>query len=396
MVKSMNISTYTNVGTEYNYSLGNPPKKLAAWSDYRKKTMAAGDHGHYGYPKFDTGKDVGGSFILQGAHFIHNPVNVGRIHRGGFDRWYYDGTLYANPAAVFSATPNTSAGSFGATAYARMKPTEPSFESLNAFYELKDLPGMLRQRLSNNGLKNIGNYYLALKFGWEPLLRDIISMVSLQRDAQAKLAQLLRDNGRPVRRRITLLNTQSEPSIVDGIDTNAFQPGFVSQYYAQDPRSVVKRYDTDEVWASARFRYWLPPGPRDIQWSKNMLARLYGLRPTPSVVYNAIPWSWLVDWFSNLGDVISNLDSGVADHLAADYCYVMRKTTHVVNKDSVGWFKTGWQSGSPIKQVSASVRQEYFSKSRSVGSPFGFGLKESDLSTTQLTILGALGLSRLP
>lgn len=121
--------------------------------------------------------------------------------------------------------------------------------------------------------------------------------------------------------------------------------------------------------------------------------RLYGLRPSPSVVYNAVPWSWLVDWFTNLGHVIENVEPGVADRLAADYFYVMRKRSRVKTREASGTFYRS-PDGSPVSihvsQVAASV-----SKTRISGSPFGFDVKQEDLNGTQLAILGALGLSRI-
>jgi hypothetical protein len=105
-----------------------------------------------------------------------------------------------------------------------------------------------------------------------------------------------------------------------------------------------------------------------------------------------IPWSWLVDWFSNAGYVINNLDAGVADRLAADWFYMMRKKEHVVETQlSIPLY--GPDRNPVVLQGTAT--QKSFSKVRLRGSPFGFGLSEDSLSPMQLSILGALGMSRL-
>jgi hypothetical protein len=125
-----------------------------------------------------------------------------------------------------------------------------------------------------------------------------------------------------------------------------------------------------------------------------MIATIFGLNPTPSAVYKAIPWTWLVDWFSNIGDVIANLDGGVADRLAADYMYLMNKITFQMARTSYGNYYSGvsWGSSTPF---SAECFQGAVSKRRMRASQFGFGVKENELSLTQWSILGALGLSRL-
>jgi hypothetical protein len=124
-----------------------------------------------------------------------------------------------------------------------------------------------------------------------------------------------------------------------------------------------------------------------------MMARIYGLRPSPAVVYNAIPWTWLIDWFSNLGDIIDNLDAGVADRLAADYLYVMRETTYRRERNVRGALYSSFD----LKQYQYNLTSTAIMsvKTRIKGSPFGFGVNPNSLTDHQIAILGALGLSHL-
>lgn len=274
-----------------------------------------------------------------------------------------------------------------------MKPTKPSFEALNAIHELRELPGMLRQRFHKNNLKNIGSYWLALQFGWKPLLNDCIKLVNLQQSMQQRLNWLLRNNGKPVRRRIQIASS-SDSTMVSYPSVSGYvqSPGFVSRFYSGARGYNEKTTLTDRVWASARFRYWLPKGPRDIDYKRRLIAELYGFAPRPSVIYNAMPWTWLLDWFTSAGDVVSNLDAGVADRLAADYFYVMREKHARSERHSFcGYYPPG---GGRIV-ISTFASKDRFLKTRLKGNPFGFNTNENDLSGMQLSILGALGLSRL-
>jgi len=123
-----------------------------------------------------------------------------------------------------------------------------------------------------------------------------------------------------------------------------------------------------------------------------MKAALYGYQPTPSAVWNALPWAWLVDWTSNAGDIISNLDAGVADKCAADYFYIMRETGAICTKFAKGQFL---MKGAQLTTLDATSVTRAYSKTRSVGDPFGFSTNPNGLNATQLSILGALGLSKL-
>jgi hypothetical protein len=379
--------------TQYD-PFGNPTP-IFLDKEYTDQILVYGS-GHYGYPDFPPNRNIGGPFRLYGVKHRWGWTNSEDLYSTTHLRYNGSlrGTVSAFPMWDITGTPNSSIDGSGlaAAAYNRMKPAQPSFQALNAIYELRELPEMLRARFLSQGLKSIPNYWLALQFGWKPLLNDIRNFIKTHMNAQKRLKQLLRDNGKPVQRRITMVDEIYNQATADGTNYGAFLPLLVTQFYSGVPRYRATNYSRNRVWASARFRYWLPPGPRDISWTRNMMARIYGLNPAPSVVYNAIPWSWLVDWFTSLGDLIENLEPGVADRLAADYFYVMRSQEQVRTTYNTGTFRH--QDGSKV-ELSAYAESKAFIKDRTVGNPFGFTLPQLPLSGMQLSILGALGLSRL-
>jgi hypothetical protein len=348
--------------------------------------------GHYGYPDFPPNSNVGGAFFLRKAFSQCEGADVGTVcGQGAYSKHKYTGKVYSEwvgggtPGAYWP--PNTDGSAWGAKAYERMKPTKPVFQGSNAIWEFREVPGQLKQRLSNSGLKNVGNYWLALEFGWKPLLNDIVNMLSFHADAQKRLDWLLRHNGKPVRRRVSLVDDTSDPVTTSNI-YGSTQPGFVNQFYLETPTWRRTETISDKIWGSARFRYWLPEGPRNV----DMDARLYGLYLSPQFCWNALPWTWLADWFTNAGSVLQNLDVGVADRLANDYFYVMR--TKVYTLQHTNNIKLQRPDGSPVPISVTSLQQSAIS-TRLAGDPFGFGTNPQSLNSTQLSILGALGLSRL-
>jgi hypothetical protein len=292
----------------------------------------------------------------------------------------------AGTEAVFNSTP------WGALAYNRMKPTKPSFQVLNFLAEMRDLPHVLKQRFHFNNLKELGNFHLAAQFGWLSLLRDTQKFVQTQSVLQKRLLWLLKHNGKPVRRKVILSEINSDPVISSGQAYGVLQPVLVTQYYARQPTWQLKTWTSSKIWASAQFRYWLPDGPRNIEWTKKMMYRIFGFQPSPSVVYNAMPWTRLIDYFANLGDLIENLEPGVADRLAADYYYLMAETSTNKVQDSVGYFVD--PEGNPFT-ASATATVTRFRKTRVQGDPFGMNTAQNSLSGMQLSILGALGIARL-
>lgn len=348
--------------------------------------------GHYGYPRFPKNRDIGGTFITQGTRIINGYQDVGEIYRGGVNDQSYTGQVYAYTlSSALPSPPTTDGYARGAEAYKRMKPTKPLFNIDNYFYELKDMPGLILDQMKSRHIHTVSNFHLAVQFGWLPLLSDIRSLVKTQQGMAKRIRWLLEHNGKPVRKKVILTETESDPIVSTGSSISMLQPVFVSQYYKGTPKYTTVTTTGERYWATAQFRYWLPPGPRDIDWTRRMIMYLYGSTPTPSVIYNMIPWTWLADYFANIGDLIENLDTGVADRLAADRFYVMREhwSRLVVNVDA----NFVRRNGEPVHVTSVSQRDAFF-KSRIKGNPFGLQAN-LDLSPTQLSILGALGLSRL-
>jgi hypothetical protein len=374
----------------YNY----PPSVCR--SGYTSRELVWGGEGHYGYPNFPSNRDVGGSFMVVYQDFKPGSFDVGTIQGGTvYAEHRYTGSLYANTAIAPPLPSQVDGSLWGAKAYSRMKPDKPLMNGLTSLLELRDLPGQLQQRFHAKGLHEIGDYYLAEKFGWVPLLQDIYTLLNGQQKAEQMLQQFVKDEGKPVRRKI-ILDAQMSSPVVTNYGNDVFyhgDPAFVSYFYKKTGKTQVRSYNTSQVWASAQFRYWLPPGPRNIEWKAAQRRAIFGFRPTPSAVYKAIPWSWLSDWFLNYGDVLSNLSMSIVDRLAADYFYVMRHDASVVEATTEATFYRV-DTLEDVHALATSKRQSGC-KSRLHGDPYGLATQQNTLNGTQLAILGALGLSKV-
>jgi hypothetical protein len=285
--------------------------------------------------------------------------------------------------------------SLGPQAYAKAKPAQPLFNGLNAFYELRELPEMLHQRFftGKNPLAGIGDLHLAYQFGWKALFNDIRNFIVAHFSLKRALDQLIRDEGKPVHRSGHVLTETNDLPTLTWKAYNGITQGLVTQCYPREHDITYRSRVERTVRYSANFRYFLPEGPRDWQWTARLVGKLMGLDLTPSVVYRAVPWSWLVDWFSNVGDMIQNMEPGVADRVAAEYFYLIQEVKYLQTVEVSGSFFP--DDGDTSSEFMTLALRETNSYHRIKGSPFGFGLKQSDLSLSQLSILGALGLSRL-
>lgn len=298
-------------------------------------------------------------------------------------------------------TDSAAALAYGATAFNRARPGNPTADALNTGVELlRDgipaIPLALFNRL--RPLKSVGSEYLNVQFGWLPLLRDIQKMYETYRNLDRLLSQLRRDNGKGIRRRRVLVRNTSV-STVESASTNAFTFVTPTPWFnglgTSWSRKVVSTVTQERVWFAARFRYYIP----DIgtpQWTRRATRALFGLNPTPAVIWNALPWSWLIDWFSNVGDVMSNLSVNAAENCVADYAFLMREYTTYVRTEVYGGHSGLSNNGSSVAPFtfSCAYDDQVTRKTRVVADPYGFGMSWNGLSPYQLSILAALGVSR--
>jgi len=294
----------------------------------------------------------------------------------------------------------------GARGWAKFRPAQPEADLAVFIGELSDTPRMLkttaqffydgyRRRFGRNpkgAAKKAADYWLTTQFGWRPFLRDLRSFYKVWKHADQMVNQIRRDNGQWIRRRGSLITDEKVdvilkygPSSLGTLYPSFIRPNFYRINAAGG--QIIRRVTRSKAWFEAAFRYYIP-NIESVEWSKTAVSKLYGMDVTPSVVWNLIPWSWLVDWFTNVGSVITNLDNGLAKNLAAKYAYVMgTQETKISIETNVNYVFHG-----PVTYVHETLISR---KTRTQANPFGFGLSWSTLTPRQWSILGALGISRM-
>lgn len=280
---------------------------------------------------------------------------------------------------------------YGPSGWKKFSPGRNGIRIGQDILEIRDIPkAILSLKERVRGLHSLASKHLAWEFGLKPVIKDLRDIYLLQKRLHKELSQLIRDNGRPVRRRGVVSKVNVQPSVVITHDVSSVWPGFAPG----DERQVINRTQIDSsvfsktVYSfSARFRYWVP----DIgsqRWTDKAVASLYGIDLTPSLLYQVTPWSWLVDWFSNLGDIMDNLSYNAAENLVADYAFIMGSYLKIRYLTAIDEYSDG-------SVLSASLELRNSLKVRNPASPFGFGIKREDLNGSQLAILTSLGLQRL-
>jgi hypothetical protein len=243
--------------------------------------------------------------------------------------------------------------------------------------------------------KKAADTFLNHQFGWSPFINDLSKFYTTFQNAAAIKSQLTHDNGRYVRRRVVLDDKTESKVISSGVGMGVEPLGdLVGTLFTTgvQPRWQIIEETHDFVSAVGSFKYYRPEFDAslpDYNSAWNTIQRqvdMYGLRISPSNVYRATPWTWLVDWCTDFGNVIDAFDDMVLDSVAAQYLYVMRHTTKVQTFYQTLPFWDGAITASwPIK-TDGKVR-------RGASTPYGFGLTWNLLTPRQLAILAALKIT---
>lgn len=407
--KNSHLGTYTSGG-----SISYEPLSFAGENFSFSNAHALDEHGVYREGSIWTmWKQV---VKLRPSRALAVYVNTGTHYRGGFiiprqyhvqwnlpDDWNSSSTM-KDLASKLSAR--------GAEAWNRARPDLPDFSIAQEIGEMKDLPQLYKgavatyirdgRKSSSHAAsmrdiaKRTGESYLEFNFGWFPLLKSIGGFVSTLRRKDKILKQLIRDNKKPVRRRRELWDNPTEHSEASNTYSNGWNAAHhpilnTNGYSSSNSRTRGRCSRSYRTWISGRWRYLLPPGPRDLRFRRKMLSRIFGLKISPTELYELFPWSWLADYFTDVGQFVKAISPGVADRLICDYAYLMRTITYTYYTESTIYLNVTKGSGrADMTRHTVNVR-----KFRVKATPFGFGLKQSDLSLHQKSILGALGLSKL-
>jgi hypothetical protein len=375
--------------------------------------------------------DIGGPLLsLKVQHEF--PVYSDYASGSAFGlRWTNEGPLIAYPSyaikgADLSSAWKTEAQSnldsiatrigLGATAISRARPAQPqaslSVSIAEAYRE--GIPNTLRQLASYEdevkkfkslyrdlglskrrytALKRAGttipSKYLEFEFGWKPLVADIQKTTrSLMKFNQIQ-EDLRRNSGKRIRRSYSFPEVTSETLLVSDSTRPWASPN--TYILSQAGGRKVTRTDSKKTWFHGEFVYMYPTSHSSI--SAEMIhgsRQLLGLDLTPETVWNVAPWTWLVDWFSNVGDVVSNATAIGADNLILRYGYLMQEAKRTYRHEHFG---VSIQSG-VLKSPHIVGSTVYTAKSRIGASPFGFGLTWDQLDPRQIAILTSIGITR--
>jgi len=283
----------------------------------------------------------------------------------------------------------TDVGALATRLASRTNPSRPVVDLPVAAVELKDLPKMVKQagdaiRWLRNNIRTgtpptaggIASANLAYQFGWAPLLSDLRKLLDFQAmyaKKRTELENLFKKGG-----------SKRSATLEESTDTNTVNNRL---FEGTVPISItgssvtVRKY---KAWGTCKwYPLTIPQGGNSSPSESQIWRSALGLDVTLSAIWELLPWSWLFDWYSNIGDYLM-MHRNTIPATVQNICIMRMFTNTVTHKaDSVS-HTFSWGGAQ-----STHVRKERFVRvvpTLGVTMPF--------LGASQLSILGSLLITR--
>ncbi len=262
--------------------------------------------------------DVVGNYPNPNDFQVKRYRNYSWYASGRIGNWWDTSNIRAGSGFPLSGSGIPSSGSsipsnndaFAKGLY-QSNPNRPIVDAPVFVFELRDIPKMLKgwgrvisKRPSFSGGKNlkelprsVAQTYIEYQFGILPFIRDLGKILDFQAAIDKKLNVL---------ERLGLPGGTTRSGLV-WKDSVSQESGWVyaTALYQESRRLRYATQVERHMWTSTNWKpaVPLPQTADDKRWLATRLA--FGLDISFSTLWEAMPWSWLIDWFSNAGDIAS-------------------------------------------------------------------------------------------
>jgi len=409
-------------------------KKTATWDNSPKSVVRTWDFIHPG-PPYPEGDDFTSASLTYPLFQVKGSGVFNSTPSPGVDKFRYTGgfipSSFAGDFVSFSDLMNDQKwgpnGSFtnesllaslGTSALIRSIP-KVSYANLAEFVgEAGDIPQQFKT--SARGFSNLwvsirdrnfrsspfmpkeaGEHFLNHQFGWVPFVSDLKKFCDLTINLRQHIIDAYKQNDVWVHVGKRLTEDHSVSVIQRGFTMNVNPSGFqfdtMQNTYSRFGNTCRAYYElqhieTSNAWSSGFFKIYRPEfdDSRPSQFEQlrkiRQLLTLYGANINPSVLWELTPWSWLIDYFTNIGDLIKILTRTQFDSAVAKSFFVMRTSESTFNF----FQELNWNSGLETIEWPRIMRVLV---RRKADNPYQFR-STLNLSSMQIAILAALGLSR--
>lgn len=270
-------------------------------------------------------------------------------------------------------------------------PSRPLLTIPTLYQNMRELPSMIRdlgrQLNSSRGRSDpagVASTYLGIKFGWLPLMQDLVQLVTLQQAILRRIEELykLYYQTEGLRRRLQFGRTT----------TSTTTTGLWNLTSNAQGQTKVTVTETLKQWGTIKWKPTaLPPfQPSDIDFAGLARKLVLGIsfEGLAKGLWDVIPWTWLIGWFTNVGKYLM-AHSNTVPAVHANGCY-MSSVDRLVEVGATTY------TGNPEFQRRTDPQgYAYFTrKTRVIGGAVSASAYVPFMGADRLSVMGALFAQR--
>jgi hypothetical protein len=358
--------------------------------------------------------------------------NLWEKYVGGFsppETTTFGGLEVSNPVTALS-TSSSLFPDMSQTISKTWNKTKPKLQRAGLFVsirEARDIPRMLRTTAQNfhdiwksmggnvsgqsMSPKGAADAFLNQEFGWVPFLADLRQLYAAYHGTEHYMKRITETNNVPTRRSANIvgiprgeIGPDGKPRIVyDPVvsDTKVssgtgmiINPVLHNNFFSTSPSWEVREIVQNKATARGKFTFYRPEFDTGLSeynsaWFEiQRQLTMYGLRLNPSNIWRATPWTWLIDWFTNVAEHFDLITDMLVDSIVANYLFVTERKTVIRRVRQVLPFT---QTGDLVLEWDFNIRS---TERVGANSPYGMLLSWDSLDPRKIAILTALGITR--
>lgn len=207
---------------------------------------------------------------------------------------------------------------------------------------------------------DIPNEYLSYHFGWKQTYKDLMDLLVAPGKISKRYNFLIKRNGKPTTFRTSRVIETAEKD-VPGFDYELFSGEYGGYPYT---KSRIERVSELRLVINATFDF--PPINNPYFRLNDYLDRI-GVVPRVTDVYNLVPWTWLVDWFTGLGNYVECIDNINHDPSLINWGFITCSTkgrliTDFFTKTDIvdSFYVFGQTAPPPLIRTTANLHQSVY------------------------------------
>jgi len=331
--------------------------------------------------------DVNDCSIRRFEYSNYHPVNGSYVSPGGDVTGHavnYYPQYIRNVAWSHLSNDTPSPSSQMTSLLARTNPSRPDITPLTLLQDVYDLPRMLKdvgkllktpRRLLS--AREGANQYLGAQFGWLPLVQDVHDLLDFGSHVQRRKAELDRLYSQSgLRRRLNLGTHTAEQD----------QDLFLESQLGLNILTKQSVTYSSRQWGTVRWKPNITPGYDPTDSDRLKLARRVcsGMTSEATIkgAWDLIPWTWMVNWFTNVHEFALQNSNTVPASSAEACVMTYQETKYHFRTISM---TTGYQGGDGVVSL---ITKERYTGGGTISAHLPF------IGVDRLKTLGALFIQR--